>query len=135
MEKLKKIADEWGLWIVEDGCHAPGGYFVKNDGQFSFCGSCEFSDLTTFSLHPAKHIAAGEGGMITTNDEKLYKKLLYLRTHGIIKNGDFINESSFASAHEESNFYPKWYMEMIDLGFNYRLTDFQCALGLNQLKD
>ncbi len=91
-----------------------------------------FRRLAIFSFHPVKHIACGEGGMITTNDEKLYKKLLQLRTHGIIKTEDaFTNGIALAGG---ENKYPGWYMEMQELGYNYRLTDFQAALGLSQLK-
>src|SRR5690606_4718429 len=85
-----------------------------------------------FSFHPVKHIAAGEGGMITTNDVELYNKLLQLRTHGIVKNNDaYTNTIEFAGGDNE---YPGWYMEMQTLGYNYRLTDFQAALGTSQLK-
>ena len=87
------------------------------------CGSGEFAELAIFSFHPVKHIAAGEGGMITTNDEALYKKLLPLRTHGITKDADLMQEN-----------HGGWYYEMQELGYNYRLTDFQSALGISQLK-
>ena len=88
--------------------------------------------MAIFSFHPVKHIAAGEGGMITTNDKALYKKLLQLRTHGIIKDNNlYTNSVELAGGKHE---YPGWYMEMQTLGFNYRLTDFQAALGLSQLK-
>ena len=87
--------------------------------------------MAIFSFHPVKHIASGEGGMITTNDESLYEKLLQLRTHGIVKNnGLYQNSIKLAGGKEQ---YPGWYMEMQSLGFNYRLTDFQAALGLSQL--
>jgi UDP-4-amino-4,6-dideoxy-N-acetyl-beta-L-altrosamine transaminase len=139
LEELRQIADEYGLWIIEDACHAPGGYFIDSRGQQQNCGNGKFANLAIFSFHPVKHIATGEGGMITTNDEVLYKKLLHLRTHGITKNSnDFINDISFANATENKfanidNTYPSWYMEMQTLGYNYRLTDFQAALGISQL--
>lgn len=131
LEKLKKIADDYGLWIIEDACHSPGGYFLDSTGNKQNCGNGNYADLAIFSFHPVKHIASGEGGMITTNDEQLYKKLLSLRTHGIIKSEDsFTNSIDFAGG---LSHYPGWYMEMQELGFNYRLTDFQAALGLSQL--
>lgn len=132
LEGFKQLADEHGLWIVEDACHAPGGYFLDKAGKKQNCGNGKFADLAIFSFHPVKHIACGEGGMITTDDEGLYHKLLKLRTHGIVKNEDsFINSVQFAGGDKAK--YPGWYMEMQDLGFNYRLTDFQAALGLSQL--
>lgn len=133
LENIKKLAHEYNLWIIEDACHAPGGFFLDSIGQKQNCGNGNFADLAIFSFHPVKHIACGEGGMITTNDKELYKKLLALRTHGITKNAaEFVNSKEFANG-EESDTYPSWYMEMQDLGFNYRITDFQAALGLSQL--
>ncbi len=123
LERLKEIAIKYNLWILEDSCHAPGGYFNKKDGNKSYCGSGEFADLAIFSFHPVKHIAAGEGGMITTNNSKLYQQLLKLRTHGITKNPDELIEN-----------HGGWYYEMQELGYNYRITDFQAALGNSQLK-
>ena len=138
MEAFNKLAKEYNLWIIEDACHAPGAYFSDSHGQKQLCGNGAFADLSIFSFHPVKHIAAGEGGMITTNDEKLYQKLLKLRTHGITKNAaDFQNSVTSAigqQAEVDSEEYPKWYMEMQDLGYNYRLTDIQSALGHSQLK-
>ena len=135
LEAYRKLANEYGLWIIEDACHAPGGSFIKSNGQESKCGSGEFADLAIFSFHPVKHIASGEGGMITTNDEALYNKLLALRTHGIVKDENlYTNSVDFASGIKNAESYPLWYMEMQELGFNYRLTDFQAALGLSQLQ-
>lgn len=135
LEKFRKLADEHGLWIIEDSCHSPGGYFIDSKGNKQNCGNGNFADLAIFSFHPVKHIACGEGGMITTNDEKLYKKLLALRTHGITKDANsFQNDMDFAAGQKSQTEYPGWYMEMQTLGFNYRLTDFQAALGLSQLK-
>jgi dTDP-4-amino-4,6-dideoxygalactose transaminase len=135
LEEFRKLADEHGLWIIEDSCHAPGGYFIDSKGMRQNCGNSQFAELAIFSFHPVKHIATGEGGMITTNREDLYKKLLTLRTHGITKNEDeFMNSRSLATGiNDQSLNYPGWYMEMQTLGFNYRLTDFQAALGLSQL--
>ena len=135
LESFRKLADDYGLWIIEDSCHAPGGSFQKSQGESALCGSGEFADLAIFSFHPVKHIACGEGGMITTNNKDLYQRLLALRTHGIIKNNEaYVNSAAFASGDEGASEYPAWYMEMQELGYNYRLTDIQAALGISQLK-
>ncbi len=123
LEDFRKLADEYGCWIIEDACHAPGGYFTDKSGQKQNCGNGNYADLSIFSFHPVKHITTGEGGMITTNNVNLYKKLLLLRTHGITKDSSLLKEN-----------HGGWYYEMQELGFNYRLTDFQAALGLSQLK-
>jgi UDP-4-amino-4,6-dideoxy-N-acetyl-beta-L-altrosamine transaminase len=134
LEKLRAIANKYDLWIIEDACHAPGGYFIDSKKVKQNCGNGFYSDVAIFSFHPVKHIATGEGGMITTNDEKLYNKLLELRTHGITKDPiNFQNNKDFANGISGEESYPGWYMEMQDLGFNYRLTDFQAALGISQL--
>lgn len=132
LEDFRDLANEHDLWLIEDSCHAPGGFFVDSKGVKQFCGNGNFADLAIFSFHPVKHIASGEGGMITTNNETLYKKLLTLRTHGIVKNDElYTNTVEFAGG---KSLYPGWYMEMQTLGFNYRITDFQAALGNSQLK-
>lgn len=123
MEKFRELADEYGLWIIEDACHAPGGYFTDSKGVQQMCGNGKYAELAIFSFHPVKHIACGEGGMITTNDEELYKKLLQLRSHGMIYQG---NPKLIEN-------HGRWYMEMQDLGYNYRIPDILCALGISQL--
>ncbi|PWD97679.1 UDP-4-amino-4,6-dideoxy-N-acetyl-beta-L-altrosamine transaminase [Marinilabilia rubra] len=123
MESLREIADQYGCWIIEDACHAPGGWFTDSKGIKQFCGNGNFADLAIFSFHPVKHIASGEGGMITTNDEELYNKLLVLRTHGITKDANLLEEN-----------HGGWYYEMQQLGYNYRLSDIQAALGASQLR-
>lgn len=123
LERLRSIATKYKLWILEDACHAPGGSFFDSKTLIQKCGSGSYADLAIFSFHPVKHIATGEGGMITTNDETLYKKLLVLRTHGITKEPSALYEN-----------HGGWYYEMQTLGYNYRLTDFQAALGTSQLK-
>lgn len=135
-EKLKEIARKHNCWILEDACHAPGGFFQDSNSKKIKAGSCEFADLAIFSFHPVKHIACGEGGMITTQNEVLYKKLLLLRTHGITRETDLFQNKLEEVTDYPSSFsdYPSWYMEMQELGYNYRLTDFQAALGLSQLK-
>jgi UDP-4-amino-4,6-dideoxy-N-acetyl-beta-L-altrosamine transaminase len=131
LEAFRELADEYDLWIIEDACHSPGGSFKNSKDETQNCGNGNFADLAIFSFHPVKHIASGEGGMITTNNEELYQKLLQIRTHGIVKNSDlYTNSIAFAGGIDE---YPGWYMEMQDLGYNYRITDFQAALGLSQL--
>lgn len=139
MQAFKKLADEHNLWLIEDSCHAPGGYFIDDEGNQQNCGNGQFADLAIFSFHPVKHIAAGEGGMITTNNKLLFEKLLMLRTHGITKDeSNYENPLSLAIGNQSNDIsyqqnYPGWYMEMQDLGYNYRLTDFQAALGRSQL--
>lgn len=123
LEAFRKLADTYNLWIIEDACHAPGGFFIDSKNSKQNCGNGNYSNLAIFSFHPVKHIACGEGGMITTNDEELYKKLLLLRTHGITKDPNLMHEN-----------HGGWYYEMQELGYNYRLTDFQAALGISQLK-
>jgi UDP-4-amino-4,6-dideoxy-N-acetyl-beta-L-altrosamine transaminase len=122
-EAFRALADEFGCWLIEDACHAPGGSFTNAAGNSIKAGSGTFADLAIFSFHPVKHIAAGEGGMITTNDKELYERLLILRTHGI-------QQDLSKRIHDNS----LWYYEMQELGYNYRLTDIQAALGNSQLQ-
>ena len=123
MEAFRSLANQYNCWIIEDACHSPGGYFTNKEGNKIMSGSGEYADLSIFSFHPVKHIAAGEGGMITTNNETLYKKIKNLRTHGIQQDQSLKLEN-----------HGVWYYEMQELGYNYRLTDIQSALGLSQLK-
>ncbi len=121
LEEFRNLANKHNLWIVEDAAHSPGGYFIDSNGYKNMSGNGKYSDLSVFSFHPVKHIACGEGGMITTNSKTLYEKLVMLRTHGITKNN--MNDN-----------HGDWFYEMQLLGFNYRLTDIQSALGITQLK-
>lgn len=123
LEDFRALANEYGLWILDDACHAPGANFMDSLGQKQFCGNGKFADLTVFSFHPVKHIATGEGGMVTTNDKELYNKLCLYRSHGITKDPLKLKKNDGG-----------WYYEMQELGFNYRITDFQAALGISQLK-
>lgn len=137
LERLKSITNKYEMWIIQDSCHSPGGFFIDSLGNQQNCGNSKFANLAIFSFHPVKHIATGEGGMITTNSDELYNKLLTLRTHGITKDASkFLNTISQAVGEESNNVteYPGWYMEMQSLGYNYRLTDIQSALGISQLK-
>lgn len=124
LEAFRKLADEYGLWILEDACHAPGGSFIDSSGQNHRCGDSSLADLAIFSFHPVKHIATGEGGMVTTNDEELYKKLKQYRSHGMVYQSD----SALIENHGG------WYMELQELGYNYRMPDVLCNLGISQLK-
>lgn len=117
MKKIKELAGKNNIFIIEDAAHAIGSKY--EDG--SMVGNCKYSDMTVFSFHPVKVITSGEGGAITTNNYDLYKKLECLRTHGITKENMKENPGP-------------WYYEMQDLGYNYRITDIQAALGISQLK-
>jgi len=122
-KRFRQIADKYKLFIIEDACHAPGAYFIDEDGNKQRTGNGNFSDIQVFSFHPVKHIATGEGGMITTNSKELYDKLSLLRTHGITKDPEKLEEN-----------HGGWYYEMQELGYNYRLCDIQASLGVSQLK-
>lgn len=122
LEKFRAVCDHYGLWLIEDACHAPGAWFTDSKGNRQKSGNGNFADISVFSFHPVKHIATGEGGMVTTNNPELYKKLAHYRTHGITKDPSLLHKNDGG-----------WYYEMQDLGFNYRLTDFQAALGVSQL--
>lgn len=117
LDEIREICKENNLILIEDAAHSLG---TKYKGQ----GIGSIADMTTFSFHPVKTVTAGEGGAITTNDEKLYRKLMLLRTHGITYNQEEMVNPSDA----------RWYNEQVELGYNYRITDFQAALLLSQLK-
>jgi dTDP-4-amino-4,6-dideoxygalactose transaminase len=123
MQAWRDLADEFGLWILEDACHAPGASFTDNDGAERRAGDGSLADLAIFSFHPVKHIATAEGGAITTNRQDYYDKICRLRTHGITREASMLQEN-----------HGGWYYEMHELGYNYRLTDVQAALGIEQLK-
>lgn len=122
MEAYRKVADEYGMWILEDACHAPGAYFIDSTGEKVYCGSGKYSDITVFSFHPVKHITTGEGGMACTQHKEYYEKMALYRTHGITHDADKLRRKDGL-----------WYYEMQELGFNYRITDIQAALGTSQL--
>ena len=127
MEKIYKLKKKYNFHIIEDSCHALGGKYNN-----SKVGSSKYSDISTFSFHPVKPITTAEGGMITTNDKKIYEKLLLYRTHGIHKNSLAFKNKGLAF--DDDNQPNRWYYEMDVLGFNYRMTDLQAALGKSQLK-
>lgn len=137
MDAIREVAKDYDAVLIEDAAHALGGTYSCN----AKIGSCKYSEMTIFSFHPVKAIAAGEGGMITTNSRSLYERLIKLRSHGIFhqkllsvfdnadpktvfKNGE--------EAFEDGKVNP-WYFEMQELGYNYRLTEIQCALAKSQL--
>lgn len=120
LEEFRALADEHNLWLIQDAAHAPGGSFVDSKGEVNMCGNGKYAECSVFSFHPVKHIACGEGGMVTTNNEKLYELLKLYRSHGITKDNMSENHGG-------------WYYEMQALGYNYRLTDMQAALGISQL--
>jgi perosamine synthetase len=126
MAAIQPVARRHGARIIEDASHALGGFYA--DG--TRVGGCAHSDMTVLSFHPVKHITTGEGGMITTNDEKLYRDLLRLRSHGINKGEDPLLCEDQAFTDGKRN---RWYYEMHELGFNYRLTEIQAALGSSQM--
>lgn len=116
MCEIERIAKEHHLIVIEDAAHALGAsYRGKKVGTFS--------DMTCFSFHPVKPITTGEGGVVTTDDEKLYKRLLLFRSHGITRDREFLSEDQGG-----------WYYEQVALGYNYRITDIGCALGISQLR-
>lgn len=124
MEAISGIARKRGIIIIEDGCHALGASWRDKSGQWHKAGSCVLSDMTVFSFHPVKSITTGEGGAVTTNDENLYRKLKTLRSHGVTRDAGALRNPSPGP----------WYYEMHAIGYNYRLSDIQCALGISQMK-
>ena len=118
MKRIKELGDEFDFKIIEDASHAIGASYKDNS-----VGNCEYSDITIFSFHPVKIITTGEGGVITTNDSSLADNLKCLRTHGVVRHDVSFNDTSNG----------EWYYEQIELGYNYRMTDIQAALGISQL--
>lgn len=119
MEEIAKLASQYGFKVIEDASHSIGGRYLDAP-----VGNCQFSDVCIFSFHPVKIITTGEGGALTTNDASLAKRLTQLRSHGITRDSEQFKETP----------HGPWYYEQHMLGFNYRLTDIQAALGLSQLK-
>lgn len=118
MDKIHALGQEYGFSIIEDASHAIGGRY-KNQPV----GNCEYSDITVFSFHPVKIVTTAEGGVVTTNSKKLAIKLDLLRSHGITRDDSLMTNESHGG----------WYYEQIDLGFNYRMTEMQAALGVSQM--
>jgi len=118
MAEIKEIADFYGCKVVEDACQSLGGEYLDTK-----IGACRYSHITVFSLHPVKSITTGEGGLLLTNDEYIYEQIKIMRAHGMVR-GDKVHNKSFGP----------WHAEMHMNGYNYKITDFQCALGISQLK-
>ena len=118
MTEIKEIADLHGCKVIEDACQALGGEYENRK-----IGACQYSHITVFSLHPVKSITTGEGGLLLTNDGDIYERVKIMRAHGIVR-GDKVSDKSFGP----------WHVEMHMNGYNYKITDFQCALGISQLK-
>ena len=119
---IRRIADSTGAIVIEDASHSLGASYQHGE-VLHRCGDCAHADMAVFSFHAVKHITSGEGGAITTNDEAVYQKLQRLRTHGITRDDQLMSRND-----------GPWYYEQVELGFNCRITDFQCALASSQLK-
>ena len=119
MKKIFELAKKYNFTVLEDAAHAVGADYLN-----AKVGSCQYSDMAVFSFHPVKIITTGEGGMVLTNRKDLYEKLLLYRSHCITRNPDLMTHDSDGS----------WYYQQIDLGFNYRMTDIQAALGFSQMQ-
>jgi dTDP-4-amino-4,6-dideoxygalactose transaminase len=133
LDEIHKIAQKHNLIAIEDASHALGAEYKINK-RWIRVGNCIHSDMAIFSFHPVKPITTGEGGMVVTNNKEYYEKLLMFRTHGITKDYDKFANEEIRNPKSEIRNAPPWYYEMQYLGFNYRITDFQCALGISQLK-
>ena len=127
MKRIHELCKKNKINIIEDAAHALGASYSSGEKV----GSCTYSDMTVFSFHPVKSITTGEGGMITTNDEKLYNKLLKLRTHGIQRKEMGFQNKILGYTGSQPNL---WYYEMDSLGYHYRLTEIQAMLGVSQMK-
>lgn len=119
MKAIHELSKRFGFYVIEDASHAVGG---KYRGEY--IGSCRYSDITVFSFHPVKIITTAEGGMALTKDSKLFKKMELLRSHGITRDESMMEENTHGG----------WYYEQIDLGYNYRMTELQAALGISQME-
>ena len=119
MKSIYDLSKQYKFKIIEDASHAIGAEYKNKK-----VGSCEYSDISVFSFHPVKIITTGEGGLACTNNKNIAKKLNILRSHGITRDRDFM----------ENEPHGDWYYEQLDLGLNYRITDIQAALGISQLK-
>lgn len=118
MRRISLLAEKYGFTVLEDASHALGADYLGDK-----VGACKFSDMTVFSFHPVKIITSGEGGMVLTNNKDLYRRMLLYRNHGITRDSDWMTHESDGP----------WYYQQINLGFNYRMTDIQAALGYSQM--
>ena len=119
MKEIRELCNIYNIKVIEDASHAIGGSY--ND---ELIGSCKYSDITVFSFHPVKIVTTAEGGAALTNDSELANKMVLYRAHGITRNHDEMTEISHGD----------WYYQQITLGYNYRMTDLQAALGISQMK-
>jgi UDP-4-amino-4,6-dideoxy-N-acetyl-beta-L-altrosamine transaminase len=119
MKRIHSLSKEYGFSVIEDASHAIGGKYLDNP-----IGGCQYSDITVFSFHPVKIITTAEGGLATTNSKELAEKMQIFRSHGIIRDENLMTTKSHGG----------WYYEQIDLGYNYRMTELQAALGISQMK-
>jgi UDP-4-amino-4,6-dideoxy-N-acetyl-beta-L-altrosamine transaminase len=119
MEKIYALSEEYGFAIIEDASHAIGGKYKNRP-----VGNCEFSDITVFSFHPVKIVTTAEGGVATTNSTELAQRMALYRSHGITRDNSLMTESSHGG----------WYYQQVELGFNYRMTEMQAALGVSQME-
>jgi len=119
MKKIYSLSQEYGFKIIEDASHAIGGKYLDKP-----IGGCQYSDITVFSFHPVKIITTAEGGLATTNDEKLAERMQLFRSHGVTRDAKLITNVSEGD----------WYYQQVDLGFNYRMTELQAALGISQMQ-
>jgi len=119
MKKIRSLSRKYGFSVIEDAAHAIGGKYLDKP-----IGNCQYSDITVFSFHPVKIITTAEGGLATTNSRELAEKMQLLRSHGVTRNPSLMNKESEGD----------WYYQQIDLGFNYRMTELQAALGISQMQ-
>ena len=119
MKKIHSLGQEYGFKIIEDASHAIGGKYLDQP-----IGGCQYSDITIFSFHPVKIITTAEGGLATTNDKELSERMQLFRSHGVTRNPELMSKLSEGD----------WYYQQVDLGFNYRMTELQAALGVSQMK-
>ena len=119
MQAIRELADRYGFLIIEDASHAIGGRYLDQP-----VGSCQFSDITIFSFHPVKIITTAEGGVATTNNESFAESMMRLRSHGVTRDEKFMTSAAEGP----------WYYQQIELGYNYRMTDMQAALGRSQMQ-
>ena len=119
MKRIYSLSQEYGFNIIEDASHAIGGKYLDQ-----LIGSCQYSDITVFSFHPVKIITTAEGGLATTNDEKLAESMQLFRSHGVTRDPTLMSKPPEGA----------WYYQQVDLGFNYRMTDLQAALGVSQMQ-
>ena len=119
MKRIHSLGKKYGFKIIEDASHAIGGRYLDQ-----VIGGCHYSDITVFSFHPVKIITTAEGGLATTNDKDLFRRMQLFRSHGITRNPEYMTKESDG----------EWYYQQVDLGFNYRMTELQAALGVSQMK-